>query len=60
VGGVPLNVRFPRLFSLAEYRWDTVVDMASRGWEEGGGAWVWRRRLLAWEEESVTKCVALA
>ncbi|KEH40693.1 hypothetical protein MTR_1g033430 [Medicago truncatula] len=28
--------------------------MESRGWVDGGGAWEWRRRLLAWEEESVT------
>jgi len=33
--------------------------MASRGWGVGGGAWVWRRRLFAWEEECVTKCCAL-
>jgi len=30
--------------------------MASRGWEVGGGAWEWRRRLLAWEEDSITEC----
>jgi len=28
-----------------------VADMASLGWEIGGGTWVWRRRFLAWEEE---------
>ena len=53
VGGVPLQVRFPRLFSLAENRWVTMAEMESRGWEDGGGAWEWRKRLLAWEEESV-------
>jgi len=56
VGGVPLQVIFPRLFSLVENRWVTVVEMVSRGWEDGGGAWEWRRRLLAWEEERVTEC----
>jgi len=50
---VPLRVRFPCLFDL------TVEEMARRGWEEGGSAWVWRRRLLAWEEESVSKCTVL-
>lgn len=33
--------------------------MASRGWEEGGVAWVWRMHLLAWEEETVTVCSVL-
>jgi hypothetical protein len=36
-----------------------VSEMEERGWAVGGGAWVWRRRLLAWEEEAVTECVAL-
>ena len=26
---------------------------------DGGGAWVWRRRLLAWEEDSVRECTLL-
>ena len=54
VGGVPLRVRFPRLFELNENRWETVENMERRGWEEGGDAWGWRRGLHAWEEESVT------
>jgi hypothetical protein len=29
------------------------------GWEQGGNGWVWRRRLLAWEEESVRECGSL-
>ncbi|XP_024628726.1 uncharacterized protein [Medicago truncatula] len=32
--------------------------MESRGWTDGGGAWEWRRRLLAWEE-SVSQCTSL-
>lgn len=55
VGGVPLLIRFPRLFELAENKWATVEDMERRGWEVGGDAWGWRRRLHAWEEKSVTK-----
>jgi hypothetical protein len=30
-----------------------VGDMEGRGWGIDGGAWVWRHRLFAWEEESV-------
>ena len=59
VGVTPLRVQFLRLFDLSADRWVTVEEMARRGWEEGGGAWVWRRRLLAWEEESVSDCVVL-
>jgi len=59
VGGVPLRDRFPRLFSLAEDRWATVVEMEGRGWTVGGGVWVWRRRLFAWKEESVVECAAI-
>ena len=33
--------------------------MARLGWEEGGNAWGWRRRLWAWEEDSMRECVAL-
>jgi len=56
VGGIPLWDRFPRLFSLAEDRWATVAEMEGRGWTVGGGVWVCRRRLFAWEEESVVEC----
>jgi len=56
VGGVPLRVQFPRLFDLAVDKWVTVKEMENRGWMDGGGAWEWRRCLLAWEEESVTNC----
>ena len=33
--------------------------MARLGWEEKGNALGWRRRLLAWEEDSVRECVVL-
>ncbi|XP_024630861.1 uncharacterized protein [Medicago truncatula] len=59
VGGVPLHVRFPRLFDLAENKWVTVSKMAGRGWVVEGDAWVWQRRLLVWEEELVTECSSL-
>ncbi|KEH28082.1 hypothetical protein MTR_5g464420 [Medicago truncatula] len=37
----------------------SVREMEERGWSVDGGALVWRRRFLAWEEESVAECVAL-
>ncbi|MCH96906.1 helicase-like protein [Trifolium medium] len=33
--------------------------MCSLGWVTGGGAWVWRRQLWAWEEEMLGECQAL-
>ena len=59
VGGVPLSVRFPCLFALAENKEVTVREMSRRGWMDGGDAWTWRRRLLAWEEELVMECSGL-
>jgi hypothetical protein len=59
VGSAPLKVQFPRLFDLIIDKGATVREMAERGWAVGGGAWVWRRRLLAWEEETVAKCAGL-
>jgi len=57
VGGVPLRLKFPRLFMLVVHHDITVADMWRRWWSEGGG--VWRRRLLAWEKESVRECSSL-
>ena len=56
VGEMPLNLKFPRLFDLAVFKECLVEEMSTLGWTEGGGAWVWRRRLLVWEEESVREC----
>jgi len=47
VGGTLLRVQFPRLFELSENKGATVKEMVERGWDVGGGAWAWRRRLLA-------------
>jgi len=33
--------------------------MFALGWDEGGGAWRWRRQLWAWEEELVEECRTL-
>ena len=59
VGGVPLQVSFPHLFDLSVDKGVTVEAIASSGWGVGGGVWVWRRRLFAWEEECVAECCAL-
>jgi hypothetical protein len=59
LGGVPLKIQFSRLYELAVHKECSVEDMARAGWEEGGGGWVWRRRLLAWEEDGVRECVTL-
>jgi hypothetical protein len=56
VGGVPLSVRFGRLFNLAVNKSISVADMCELGWDEGGEAWQWRRRLWAWEEELLGEC----
>ncbi|KEH25817.1 transmembrane protein, putative [Medicago truncatula] len=37
----------------------TVEDMYVLGWEEGGEAWQWRRRLWDWEKELVGECRAM-
>jgi len=59
VGDVPFRSKFPRLFDLAVNKEQTVEEMMRLGWEPGGGAWDWRRRLLAWEEESVRECYVM-
>jgi len=52
-------VQFPRLFDLTLDKGVSVREMVERGWAVGGGAWYWRRRLMAWEEEVVRECVTL-
>jgi hypothetical protein len=44
------------LFDLASDKLCTVSDMYHRGWDEGGDAWGWRRRLWAWEETLLGEC----
>lgn len=53
VGEAPLKVQFPHLFDITQDKETSVSEMEERGWVVGGGAWVWRRSLLAWEEEVV-------
>jgi len=35
VRGIPLGVRFSRLFELTENRWGPVMEMSKLGWGEG-------------------------
>jgi len=59
IGDMPLRLKFPRLFELVVVKDCTVGGMEGRGWGIDGGAWEWRRRLFAWEEESVRECALL-
>jgi len=59
LGGVPLKLHFSRLYELVVHKECSVEEMMRERWERGGGRWVWRRRLLAWEEESVRECASL-
>ncbi|GAU22735.1 hypothetical protein TSUD_138600, partial [Trifolium subterraneum] len=59
VDGIPLCERFGRLFDLADTKLRTVAEMFSLGWGANGEAWVWRRQLRGWEEESLRECQTL-
>jgi len=59
IGGVPLSVRFPRLFDLSENKTITMANLFSLGRMQDGEGWSWRRRLWAWEEDLVEECRAL-
>ena len=50
---------FDRLFGLALNKHITVADMFMCGWEVGGDAWRWRRRLWLREEELLGDCCLL-
>jgi len=48
-----LGVRFNKLFQLTGSLWCSVADMCRLGWNEGGDALRWTRRLFAWKENSL-------
>ncbi|GAU33374.1 hypothetical protein TSUD_365000 [Trifolium subterraneum] len=48
-----------RLFDLMVYKSSTMVEFSSLGWGTGGGAWVWRRQLWAWEKQMLGECQTL-
>ncbi|PNX63657.1 cysteine-rich receptor-like protein kinase, partial [Trifolium pratense] len=57
--GISLRERFGRLFELAVTKSHSVAEMFALGWGADGGAWEWRRRLWAWEEEMLGECQTL-
>ena len=59
IGDCPLRLKFPRLFDLALEKESMVREMESRGWGVDRGAWLWRRRLFSWEEDSLRECSLL-
>jgi len=56
---LPFELRFRRLFDLADNKLVFVTEMHFLGWGVNGEAWKWRRRLFAWEEELARECAAL-
>jgi len=58
-GGVSFRDRFQHLYDLAVDKTITVRNMFLYGWEKGGEAWRWWRRLWMWEEEMLDKCRSL-
>jgi len=58
-GEIPLKIKFPRLFELFVEKESSVEKMRRVFGLEDGRERMWRRRLLAWEEESVRECFVL-
>ena len=48
-----LRDKFNRLYNLSMLKGESVYAMSNLGWGVDEEAWVWRRRLFAWEEEDV-------
>jgi len=44
------------LYELSDNKLVTVTKMNSLGWGVGCEAWIWGRRLFAWEEDQVKEC----
>jgi len=59
VGEVPLKLKFPRLYELANNKMCSVTEAKRDIGAVGGGGRVWRRHLFSWEEESVRECSIL-
>jgi len=59
IGDIPLRFKFPRLFDLTVDKECNMEEMRRLSWGGDGRAWVWRRHLFAWKEESVRECVVL-
>ncbi|RHN65973.1 putative RNA-directed DNA polymerase [Medicago truncatula] len=59
LGELSLRDRFSRLYELSLFKGESVATMKALGWDEAGEAWKWKRRLFAWEEESVAELTLL-
>ena len=57
MGEIPLKIKFPRLYELAVNKECSVAEVRRVICAVGGGERVWRRRLIAWEEESERECL---
>jgi hypothetical protein len=53
IGNEPLATVFPRLFSLANNKEGTVLDLVGSGGERLEWNFTWRRNLFQWEEDLV-------
>jgi len=59
VGEIHLKIKFTRLFELSVDKECSVEKMRRVFGLVDGRERMWRRRLLAWEEESVRECFVL-
>jgi len=59
VGEIPLKLKFPSLFDLSVVKECSVEEMRRCLGAVDGRERLWRRRLLAWAEESVGECLVL-
>ncbi|GAU43191.1 hypothetical protein TSUD_300780 [Trifolium subterraneum] len=59
VGGVPLSMKYRRLFDWSLNKHMTVAEMRGLGWDGGGATWLWRRQLWVWEDELLVECRGL-
>jgi hypothetical protein len=59
IGGTPLAVTFPRLFSLCNQKDNLVVDLLEVYEERRSWSFSWRRYLFQWEEELVKNLIDL-
>ena len=59
MGEITLRNKFPRLYELVVNKECSGAEAGREMGADGGGESLWRRRLLAWEEESVRQCSVL-
>jgi len=57
--GMSFSDRFRHTYDLVVKKSIMARDIFLSGWEVGGEAWSWSRRLWVWEEELLDECRAL-